>query len=178
MANQAKVSSLDALERFRANLIIFRTKAHRALEMAVDEVRRTQSWLQGTCRAHWEGEMRRRKKILDQAAADLHSAQLTGMQESAAVKRAAVHKAKRALEEAEDKMRNIRKWTQRFGGQADQLVKMLGSLREIVEHSLPDGIAYLAQAQRTLEAYRDVQYSASGTTSTGETQPEDSKEPE
>jgi hypothetical protein len=178
MANQAKVSSLDALERFRANLIIFRTKAHRALEMAADEVRRTQSWLQGNCRAHWDGEIRRRRKVLEQAEADLHSARLTGMQESAAVKRAAVNKAKRAVDEAEDKMRNVRKWIQRFGGQADQLVKMLGPLREITEHSLPDGIAFLAQAQKTLEAYTEVQYSSSGPATTGETKPEVSPEPE
>ena len=178
MAIQAKVSSLDALERFRANLIIFRTKAHRSLEMACDEVRRTQSWLQGTCRAHWDGEIRRRRKILEQAEADLHSARLTGMQESAAVKRAAVHKARRAVEEAEEKMRNVKKWNQKFGSQADQLVKMLGPLRQIVEQDLPDGIAFLAQAQRTLEAYTEVQYSASGPAATGETKPEVPEEPQ
>ena len=109
---------------------------------------------------------------------DLHSARLTGMHESAAVKRQLVRKAKLEVDEAEDKLRNVRKWNQRFGGQADTLLKMLGPLREIVEHTLPDGIAFLVQAQRTLEAYTEVQVSSSEpATTTGEAKPAASEEP-
>jgi hypothetical protein len=178
MANQAKVSSIDALELFRANLIVFRTKARRALDMVFDEVRRTQVWLQNDRRMHWEGEIRRRRKLFEQAEADLYSARLTGMQESAAVKRAAVHKARRALDEAGEKLKQVKKWTQRFGGMADQLLKRLEPLRQIVEHDMPDGIAFLSQAQRTLEAYTDVAYSSPTPDATPETKDEAPQEPQ
>jgi len=156
MANQAKVTSLDALELFRSNLIVFRTKAKRSLDMSIDEVRRMQTWLQNDRRVHWESEIRRRRKTLEQAEADLYSSRLAGAQESSAVKRAAVNKAKRALEEAEEKLKNVKRWVQRYGTMADQLIKRLEPLRQIVEQDMPDGIAYLAQAQNTLQAYTDV----------------------
>jgi len=164
MANQAKVTSIDALERFRANLIIFRTKARRALDTAIDECRRTGVWLQQDRRMHWEGEIRRRRKVLEQAEADLYSARLTGMQESAAVKRAAVNKARHALEEAETRLKNVKRWNQRFGTEADQLLKRLEPLRQIVDHDMPDGISFLVEAQKSLQAYTDVRLADSAPT--------------
>ena len=46
MAEQAKVTSLHALESFRADLIVFISEAHRAVDEVGDEVRRTRYWIQ------------------------------------------------------------------------------------------------------------------------------------
>ena len=46
MGEQVKVTSLDALEAFRARLIVFITKAKRSVDMATDEVRRARQWLE------------------------------------------------------------------------------------------------------------------------------------
>ena len=161
-ANQAKVESIDVLERFRADLIIFQTKARRGLDTAFEEVRRTQSWLQNDRRMFWQAEIRRRRKVFEQAEADLYSARLSGMKESASVKRVAVNKARHALEEAEAKLKNVKKWTQRFGNLADPLLKRLEPLRQIVDFDMKEAIAFLYHAQRTLEAYREVALAASG----------------
>ncbi len=76
MAEQVKVTSIDALETFRASLIIFLTEAHRSLDEVGDAVRRTRQWVQSDQRMHWEGEIRRRKKILDAAEAEFFGARL------------------------------------------------------------------------------------------------------
>ena len=125
MAEQAKITSLDALERFRADLIVFITNAHRCVDEAGDEVRRTRQWLQGEQRMHWEGEARRRKRVLDQADADLYSARLSGLKDRTIVQEEAVRKAKRAMTEAEDKLRVLKKWNRDFDNCADPLVKRL-----------------------------------------------------
>ena len=52
---QAKVTSLDALEAFRSSAIVFASKARRAVDQASDEVRRTRYWLEGDRRTFWEG---------------------------------------------------------------------------------------------------------------------------
>ena len=108
MADQAKVTSLDALERFRADLIVFITTAHRCVDEAGDEVKRTRGWLQGEQRMHWEGQARLRKRVLDQAEADLYSARLSGLKDRTIVQEEAVRKAKRAMAEAEDKLRALK----------------------------------------------------------------------
>ena len=44
MATEAKVRSVDALESLRASLIIFGTRARRAIDQVGEEVSRTRQW--------------------------------------------------------------------------------------------------------------------------------------
>ncbi len=164
MANQARVTSTDALESFRASLIVFLSKARRSVDDVSDDVRRTRQWLQHDQRIFWEGELRRRTKALEQAQQELMSARLASHQESALMARQmAVNKAKRALGEAEDKIRKVKTWAQNFDNRADPVLKRLESLRELLNQDMPKAISYLVNAQRTLEAYADTQAPAAGT---------------
>ena len=156
MAEQAKVTSLEALERFRADLIVFITAAHRCVDEAGDEVRRTRMWLQGEQRMYWEGAARKRKRALDQAEADLYSARLSGLKDRTIVQEEAVRKAKRAMAEAEDKLRVLKKWNRDFDNSADPLVKRLEGMRYFLDHDMPKALTYLVQAQKTLEAYAET----------------------
>ena len=157
MSDQAKVTSLDALERFRADLIIFITTAHRCVDEAGDEVRRTRQWLQGEQRTHWEGAARQRKRVLDQAEADLYSARLSGLKDRTIVQEEAVRKAKRAMAEAEDKLRVLKKWNRDFDNNAGPLVKRLEGMRYFLDHDLPKALTFLVQAQKTLESYAEAE---------------------
>jgi len=154
MANQARVTSTEALDAFRASLIIFMNKANRAVDDVNDEVRRTRIWLQHDQRVLWESEFRKRTKVLDQAEQELMSVRLTGNHETAMiVRQQAVNKAKRALGEASDKLRRVKAWNQNYDGLADPIVKRLESLRQFLSNDIPKGIAYLVNAQRALDAY-------------------------
>jgi hypothetical protein len=153
MATQARITSTDALESFRASLIVFLGKARRAVDDVSDEVRRTRVWLQHDQRTHWEGEFRRRSKKLEQAQAELMSAQITSNQTSVLVRQAAVIKAKNALIEAEGKLRTLKKWVQNYDSCVDPLVKRLESLREYLATDMPKAVSYLDSVQKTLDAY-------------------------
>ena len=155
MATQARVTSIDVLETFRAALIIFITKARRAADNATDQARRMRAWLQTDQRMHWEGEIRRQKRTLDQVVQELYSARLSHEPGVIAARQLAVRKAKRVVEEAEGKLKNVMRWNQNFGVAADPLIKKVDSLREFMDHAMPDAIAYLANAQKSLEAYAE-----------------------
>ena len=71
MADQANVTSFDALETFRTNLILFLNKTRVRVDEVGDEIRRTRGWLQNDQRVHWEGEIRRRRRTLSQAEQEL-----------------------------------------------------------------------------------------------------------
>ena len=158
MANQARVTSTDALEAFRASLIVFLGKARRSLDDVSDDVRRTRQWLQHDQRILWEGELRRRTKALEAAQQELMSVKLASHQESALMARqAAVNKAKRALVEAEDKLRKVKVWNQNFDHSADPIVKRLEGIRELIDHDMPKAISYLVNVQRILDAYTEAQ---------------------
>ena len=148
MADEARVRSVESL---RAALIIFLTKARRSIDDVNDDVRRTRMWLQHDMRFRWEGEVRQRGKKLGQAEQELLSAKLSGLRDSLVVQQNAVRKAKAALEEAEGKLRMVKKWNRDFDSAADPLVKRMEGLRSYLDFEMPDAIAYLVQAQRIEE---------------------------
>jgi DNA repair ATPase RecN len=155
MATQAKVTSTEALEAFRAKLIIYLTKARRALDDAGEEVRRMRQWLQHDQRMHWEGELRRRTKRLEQAQQELMSAQLSSHQAGAVMARQmALIKAQNELVEAEGKMRKLKAWNRNYDTVADPVVKRMDRMRQSLDE-LPKAILYLAAVQKTLEEYAD-----------------------
>lgn len=161
MATQAKVTSLDALETFRAALIVFLTKARRALDEVSDEIRRTRQWLENDRRPHWEGEIRRRSRALDQAQQELFSARLSEFME-ASTRQLAVRKAKLAVAEAEGKLRAVKFWNQKYDSAAEPLARGIDGLRHFLEHDMPGAVSYLVQVQKILESYTAPSQSSDG----------------
>lgn len=155
MAEQAKVTSLDALESFRSRLIVFLGKARRAIDEVNDEIRRTRNWLDGEQRTHWEAEVKKRRKRLEMAESELMTARLSEFIDTPSVQQMQVRKARRAVEEAEGKLAMVKKWSRDFDGHAGPLAKKLDSIRHHFDHVMPPGVTYLAQAQRTLEGYTE-----------------------
>lgn len=156
MAEQARVTRLDALESFRASLIVFLAKARRSVDEVADEVKRTRHWLQHEQRLHWETQVKKRQKALDQAQQELLSARLSEFVDTPSMQQMAVRKARRVLEEAQEKLRLVKIWNRDFDTQADPLVRKLESLRYYLDHELPDAVSFLSQAQRTLETYAET----------------------
>ncbi len=154
MADKAKITSLDALENFRAALIVFLTKARRSVDDVRDAVRRTRQWLSHDQKAHWTAQLQIRRRKLDQAVQELFSARLSEFVDKTP-RQQAMRKAKLAMEEAEDKMRNTKKWSQNFDSISDPLAKRLENLRQFMDDDLPKAIHFLVEAHRTLEAYSE-----------------------
>jgi hypothetical protein len=155
MAERAHITSIEALEAFRAHLIIFTTTAHRSLDEVGDQVRRMRLWLQNDQRLHWEGELRRRTRAFDEARQELLGARLAGLRNAIANREANVRLAKQALVVAETKLRAVKTWNRDYDTSVDPLVKRLQSLRHFLDHDMPKAMAWLVQAQRTLDAYSE-----------------------
>lgn len=156
MADRAHVTSVEAIEAFRAALIVYLTKVRPVMEDACDEVARTRQWLQYDRRLHWENEVRRRTKTLEAAQQELFGARLSNLREPNAIQQAAVQRAKRALAEAEEKLRMVKRWTLEFETRAEPLVKELEHLRTLLANDLPKAAAKLALTVRALDAYTGV----------------------
>ena len=154
MASNVHVTSVDALGTFRSDLIMFVSGAMRALDEAAGEVSRTRQWIRHEQRFHWEGEIRRRQKRLDQALQDLLSARMSSLRDDTSQVNM-VTKARRALREAEEKLRGVKYWERNFDLAVDPIVKKMGGLRTVLEHDMPKAIAFLANAQEALDVYSE-----------------------
>ncbi|MES2477408.1 MAG: hypothetical protein V4640_16595 [Verrucomicrobiota bacterium] len=155
MSGQAKISSIDALEAFRADLIRYIDKARVALEDMEGDVRRTQTWLDVDRKQHWERELRAWLKNLHQAEQELYSANLTSPQASNAFQKMAVLKARRKVEEAEVKLRVLKKWRQTFETRATPLLRQLDPMFHLVGQQLPKGVHSLGESIKALQAYAE-----------------------
>jgi hypothetical protein len=160
MADRAHVTSVEAIELFRANLIAFLGKARPVLEDACDEVFRTRNWLQQDRRVHWENQLRKRRKILEEAQQALFAARVGTLREATSAEMNAVTRAKRAFDEAEEKLRLVKRWTLEFDNRVQPLVKELEGLRTMLANDMPKAAAHLSQVIKTLDAYANVKPSA------------------
>src|SRR6476660_4654277 len=104
MPQRAQVTAIEALDEFRASLIVYVSKARPALEEVSADVLRTRLWLENEQRTHWENEVRRRNKALEQAQSELFSARLSKLRKESAAEVMAVHRARRLLDEAQSKL--------------------------------------------------------------------------
>ena len=153
MPDQARITSVEALESFRASLILFVSKARPTLEEVTSDVLRTRLWLEDDQRNYWMAQIRRRNKKLEEAKETLYRASLSNLRKPTMAEQVAVRKARQAVEEAEDKLKRVRKWSRDFDSRVEPMSRNLEKLHTVLSNVLPDAIAYLGNTVKTLEIY-------------------------
>ncbi|HEY4414730.1 MAG TPA: hypothetical protein VGO57_03475 [Verrucomicrobiae bacterium] len=156
MAERAQVTSVEVIEAFRSELIVYLAKARAVVEEITNEVPRARNWLQTECYQHWEQQRRLRLRKLEEARNELFTARLSQLQSGSAVQLMAVQRAERALREAEAKLLKIKKWDRDLGDTADPLLKQVGQLQSFLSGEMPRAVVQLTQMIKTLEAYADI----------------------
>jgi hypothetical protein len=155
MGGQAQVTSVEAIEQFRSNLILYLSKARPAIEEVSAEVLRTRVWVQNDQRNHWDREMRRRARDFEQAKAELFSARLSNLSDATAAQEIAMHKAQRAIREAEAKQQVLRKWDRELDNRAEPLLRQVEQLHGFLTTDMSAAVAFLTQAITALQAYAE-----------------------
>jgi hypothetical protein len=153
MADRAHVGSTEAIDAFKAGFIVYLSKSRLLLDDACDEVLRLRTWLQSEKRTHWENQVRRRQKILEEARQVMFSAGMAKLREPSAAERTAVQRAQRNLAEAEEKLRKVKLWTREYEHRVEPLLRQMESLRTVLTSDMPKATAHLSQIVRTLDAY-------------------------
>jgi hypothetical protein len=156
MATNANVTSTEAIDGFRVALLVYASKAKPVLEDACDEVARMRQWLQMSQRVHWENEVRKRTRILDNAQQALFSSNIANLRDPGMAEKMAVAKAKRALTEADEKLQTVKRWNREFDHLAAPMVKHFESLRTALANDMPKAAAQLSNIVKTLDAYANV----------------------
>lgn len=157
MADRAHITSIEAIDEFRARLIVFLEKATQTIDEISEDVLRTRVWLESDQRLYWDREIRRRRQLLELAEGDLRGARISKLGESTALQEARVKTAKRSLREAEEKLVVVRKWKQQMGGVVDPLMKQLGKLENYLTGDMGEAVHWLTTAGKALAEYASLQ---------------------
>lgn len=156
MPERARVTSLEAIDDFRAKLIIYRERAGRVLDEVNDDVTRTRLWLQSERPAHWQNQIRRLTHELERRQQELFSAQLSNLSDSSHVQQAAVQKARRAIRDAEEKLKTTKQWHRQYDQRVEPLGRQVEKLRHTLGHELGQAVAWLNEMTKTLGAYAEL----------------------
>lgn len=156
MAQQAKITSVEAIESFRAALILYLSKARPVLDEVSADVARTRMWVQHDQRLHWENQLRLRKRRLEEAQAELFNAKISQLTQATTLPLMAVQRAQQALKEVEAKLLVIKKWDREMEQRTDPLTKQVEQLQGFMTTDMARAVAYLGQVVKTLDAYAEV----------------------
>ena len=155
MREKADVRSLQALEDARAALADFRDVVRTAIGEAVSDAQRIQFRLCHDGRLHWRAQLRHRQEKLQQARSELARAELAaqGSMVSVREEKALVERWIRAVDEAEQKLRNIKRWDAILEREITLFKGQLQPLARAADADLPKAAARLQQMAAALEEY-------------------------
>lgn len=156
MPDRAKVTSLEAIESFRAKLIIYRDKAGRVLDEVTDEVTRTRLWLEQDRIPYWQNQIRTRHRELEQRQQELFAAQLSGLLEASQVQQAAVQKARHSLRDAEARLQLVKQWNRQFDQRVEPLGRQVEKFRHTLGTDLGRAVAWMNELLKTLSDYVEL----------------------
>jgi hypothetical protein len=162
MAQQAQITSIEAIQAFRAQLVVYLAQIRPVLDEISSEVLRTRSWLEDDRRRHWQQEFRVRSRKLEDARQELFTASMSKMGGATSFQQMAVQRAQRDLRVVEDKLAVLKRWDRDLDNKTGPLVKQMEQLHGFLSVEMERAVAYLDQAIRALDAYRSVTQSSAG----------------
>lgn len=155
MADRAKVISSEAIESFRASLIVYIEKTRAVLDDISDDVTRTRMWLEDEKRSYWQNEIRHRGRDLERKQAALFEARLSLIPRGTIMEQAAVLKAKQSMDEAVNGLEMVRKWIKQYDSRVKPLAKDVDKLRDVLVQHMGRAVIHLTRVLDSLAAYAD-----------------------
>jgi hypothetical protein len=160
MSTEARVESIDAIKDFRVHLTKFQEMAGRALGDADSDIQKTARWLEGEGLNFWTSTIRKRQEILAKAEEAYRLKRLykdsSGSTPSAVEEQKAVQIAKKRLEEAQNKLANVKRWTRQLQKEITIYRGGVGRFSNAVSAGVPAAIAHLGSLLEHLDEYREI----------------------
>jgi predicted nucleic acid-binding Zn-ribbon protein len=156
MPQQAHVTSLEAIEAFRAQLVVYLSQMQPVRVEISGEVLHTRSWMEDDRKRHWQQEMRKCNRKLEDAKQELFTASLSKLGTATSLQQMTVQKAQREMRAVEEKLTVLKRWDRDLDNRTSPLVKQMEQLHGFLTVEMERAVAYLDQAIRALEAYRSV----------------------
>jgi DNA repair exonuclease SbcCD ATPase subunit len=153
--SQARITSIQALETFRAEFAEFLVDAQDALTGVEIEIRRAEGWLQDQ-QQHWQSEIRKRTEDVQRAKSELavrNYQNRDGHGMGNTDQKKALKKAQLRLEEAETKLANCRRWVPQLHHAVHEYHGPARLLAGVLDTEGVQALAQLANKLAALESY-------------------------
>ena len=167
MSGYARIDSVDALRMFRTVLVKFAEAVRVALGDAEGEIARVQVELETELPTYWSGQIRKRHEIVEKCKDAVRQKKLfkspSGSTQSAVEEEKQLRIAQKRLEEAEEKLKNIKRYTPRLQKETSIYKGGVQRLATSASSDIPLAVSRLDKMVQALEAYMAMQVSGGGT---------------
>ena len=160
MNGSAGVHSVAALEELKNVIAKFQTEGKEALAVTEMAVNRSLEWFQNDLLKQWQSEYRKREEAVTNARADLERCRMQSFGDrtpDCTDQKVALKKAQLRLEEAEQKIKAVKKWSRILEEEVGEYRGPAQELGNVIAGELPKAIADLNRMLLALEAYMSVQ---------------------
>lgn len=156
MSKQARITSVESLDRFRAAVKEFQLSSMRALGSIHQDVQRMQSWIDSDQPPLWRIRIRKIEAEVNNARSDLERAKISRPDDSPRMfidMQKALEKARKKQDEAMYRIRLLKKWSRRVEHEGMLLRAGTQSLSSLLEVDMTQLATKLKVLSRHLEAY-------------------------
>lgn len=159
MGQQARVTSVEAIQLFRGALIEFGDETRDAVEMLILEVRRAIDWLEHDRSHYWPEQTRRASDAVVTARNDLERCELAVRAEdrkSCLVEKKALEKAKERLKLCERKVELVKHWKRTLHHEVREFQGQMFKMTDFLDTDLPRALAALQRITTALDRYTQL----------------------
>jgi hypothetical protein len=159
MASAANVHSIEAIGDFRAAYVKLVHDSKSGLDAMRMDIRRFMDWLTKEQVAYWKHQIKKAQEELAEAKAALMRKKIAGGADGRAAateEKVAIRKAQQRLDEAEDKIRRIKRWEKDLERAVMIYEARARQLENFLEIDAPNGIVMLDRKLDALERYLQV----------------------
>lgn len=153
MADKANVSDVEALERFRATLVVFVERLNSVLDETSEEVKRTRIWLQTDQKLSLQHEMKRRQRNLEQLEQEMFTARLSKLASAKTGAQMQINKQRREIRELEERMRAVAAWLRNYDSVIETEARKVEKLRHFLDIDMKKANLFLSESVKNLSAY-------------------------
>ena len=159
----AQVSSVEAIEAFRSDLLVFLAQARSALEEVSSDLLRMRLWLENDQRRYWEQQLRARQLAVERAQSELFGARMSQFQETLVEKQLIVRRAREAQVVAEEKLKVLKRWERELERAAEPMLKQVERTQNFLSGEMGQGVMLLGEMVKSLQAYAELAAGPAGT---------------
>lgn len=168
MSGSAQVTSIDALRRFRSELIRYVETLQSCLDSLKSESNRGLDWVESDRLSYWPAQVRMAGEALVEAQNRLQAKQVTIRPEDrppCTEEKKAVQLAKQRKAFTERQYANTRRWLPVVRHETEEFRGMLGKIANMVDCDLPKAIAVLQKMIEALDKYAESSVQSKSSTS-------------
>ncbi len=159
MREQVNVGAIEAISELRGRCVEAGESIARTLDECLSQAARTLTWVQGPQTEHWKRQKRKREQKFASAKSDLERAKIAQPDadpRSFVDQQRGIRRAKAALEEADQKIRAVKRWSRELERQLTLFRGGVRSLSSSAEVDLPKAARWLKNLESHLSGYLQV----------------------